>query len=93
MLIAITFTDNYKDFPHPLHMQQIDALVAASSSLLGCQGLKRVLEVILTFGNYMNSGKRVAAYGFKIQSLDVVSYSAISYFTALHCSADEGAVR
>ena len=56
-----------------MHLQQIDALVAASSSLLGCQGLKRVFEMILTFGNYMNSGKRVAAYGFKIQSLDMVS--------------------
>ena len=55
-------------------MQQIDALVAASSSLLGCEGLKRVFELILTFGNYMNSGKRAAVYGFKIQSLDIVSY-------------------
>ena len=68
------FSDDCNDFPTLLCVQQIDALVAASSSLLGCQGLKRVLEVILTFGNYMNSGKRVAAYGFKIQSLDVVSY-------------------
>ena len=33
-----------------------------------------MFEVILTFGNYMNSGKRAAAYGFKIQSLDMVSY-------------------
>ena len=60
--------------PLPNYLQQIDALVAASSSLLGCQGLKRVFEMILTFGNYMNSGKRAAAYGFKIQSLDMVSY-------------------
>ena len=61
-------------FPSPpITLQQIDALVAASSSLLGCQGLKRVFEMILTFGNYMNSGKRAAAYGFKIQSLDMVS--------------------
>ena len=51
---------------------QMDALVAASSSLLGCEGLKKVFEVILTFGNYMNSGRRGPVYGFKIQSLDLL---------------------
>ena len=80
---AKLYSDDYNDFPTLLCVQQIDALVAASSSLLGCQGLKRVLEVILTFGNYMNSGKRVAAYGFKIQSLDVVSYVLQSYIYML----------
>ena len=59
--------------PFPNQLQQMDALVAASSSLLGCEGLKKVFEVILTFGNYMNSGRRGPVYGFKIQSLDLVS--------------------
>lgn len=30
-------------------------------------------QVILAFGNYMNSSKRGGVYGFKLQSLDVVS--------------------
>lgn len=32
--------------------------------------LKFVLEIILAFGNYLNSSKRGPAYGFKLQSLD-----------------------
>ena len=31
---------------------------------------RRLLEVILAFGNYMNSAKRGPAYGFKLSSLD-----------------------
>lgn len=30
------------------------------------------LQIVLAFGNYMNSSKRGAAYGFRLQSLDVV---------------------
>lgn len=31
------------------------------------------VKIILAFGNYMNSSKRGAAYGFRLQSLDLVS--------------------
>lgn len=31
------------------------------------------LQIVLAFGNYMNSSKRGAAYGFRLQSLDLVS--------------------
>lgn len=34
--------------------------------------LRQVLEIILAFGNYMNSAKRGPAYGFKLQSLDTL---------------------
>jgi hypothetical protein len=34
--------------------------------------LRRVLEIILAFGNYQNSSKRGPAYGFKLQSLDTL---------------------
>jgi formic-like protein len=33
---------------------------------------RAVLEVVLAFGNYMNSSKRGPAYGFKLQSLDAL---------------------
>lgn len=29
-------------------------------------------QIVLAFGNYMNSSKRGAAYGFRLQSLDAV---------------------
>lgn len=32
-----------------------------------------VLQIILALGNYMNSSKRGAVYGFKLQSLDLVN--------------------
>ena len=34
--------------------------------------LRALLEIILAFGNYLNSGKRGPAYGFKLQSLDAL---------------------
>lgn len=33
---------------------------------------RSLLEVILAFGNYLNSSKRGPAYGFKLQSLDTL---------------------
>lgn len=33
---------------------------------------KSLLEVILAFGNYLNSSKRGPAYGFRLQSLDTL---------------------
>nr|CAB3246530.1 formin-like protein 2 [Phallusia mammillata] len=51
---------------------QIASVIAASMSIKSSGMLKRVLEVILAFGNYMNSAKRGAVYGFKLQSLDAL---------------------
>lgn len=34
---------------------------------------RSLLEVILAFGNYLNSNKRGPAYGFRLQSLDTLS--------------------
>lgn len=33
---------------------------------------KSILEIVLAFGNYLNSCKRGPAYGFKLQSLDTL---------------------
>ena len=44
-----------------------------------------VLQIILAFGNYMNSTKRGAVYGFTLQSLDMVSSLPIqSHLQALY---------
>lgn len=43
------------------------------------------VKIILAFGNYMNSSKRGAAHGFRLQSLDLVSKEEIRTTTnALH---------
>lgn len=36
-------------------------------------------QIILALGNYMNSSKRGAVYGFKLQSLDLVSFFFFLY--------------
>ncbi|XP_073971470.1 formin-like protein isoform X2 [Rhodnius prolixus] len=52
---------------------QIEMLRAASESVRRSAKLKGVLEVVLAFGNYVNSAKRGPAYGYKLQSLDSLS--------------------
>ncbi|XP_043549685.1 formin-like protein 2 isoform X3 [Chiloscyllium plagiosum] len=51
---------------------QLHAIIAASVSIKASQKLKKILEIILALGNYMNSSKRGAVYGFKLQSLDLL---------------------
>ncbi|KFO55931.1 Formin-like 3, partial [Corvus brachyrhynchos] len=58
--------------PHPVPLQQLNAIIAASASVKSSQKLKHMLEIILALGNYMNSSKRGAVYGFKLQSLDLL---------------------
>ena len=36
------------------------------------------LQIFLAFGNYMNSSKRGGVYGFRLQSLDIVSHLIIN---------------
>lgn len=47
-------------------------MISASSSVKNSRKLRSVLEIILAFGNYLNSSKRGPAYGFKLQSLDTL---------------------
>uniref|UniRef100_A0A3B3TYQ8 FH2 domain-containing protein n=1 Tax=Poecilia latipinna TaxID=48699 RepID=A0A3B3TYQ8_9TELE len=53
-------------------LQQLDAIIAASMSVRSSMKLKKILEIILAFGNYMNSSRRGPAYGFHLQSLDLL---------------------
>lgn len=47
-------------------------MISAANNLKSSKKFREVLEVILAFGNYMNSSKRGPAYGFKLQSLDTL---------------------
>lgn len=53
-------------------LQQIYAIIAGSNSVKSSKKFRSLLEVILAFGNYLNSYKRGPAYGFKLQSLDTL---------------------
>ena len=48
------------------------AVLKASSEIWRSKRLKRVLEIVLAFGNYMNKGQRGNAIGFKIVSLNKI---------------------
>ncbi|KAG7477373.1 hypothetical protein MATL_G00068900 [Megalops atlanticus] len=67
----ITFIGNFAESIAML-MPQLNAIIAASASVKSSSKLKRMLEIILALGNYMNSSRRGAVYGFKLQSLDLL---------------------
>ncbi|XP_072307711.1 formin-like protein 2 [Eucyclogobius newberryi] len=67
----MTFMGNFSDNVLML-TPQLHAMIAASVSIKSSQKLKKILEIILALGNYMNSSKRGAVYGFKLQSLDLL---------------------
>ena len=49
---------------------QIAIVTSASRNLKSNTKVKKILEIILAFGNYMNSAKKGPCYGFKLSSLD-----------------------
>ncbi|XP_068774947.1 formin-like protein 1 isoform X2 [Struthio camelus] len=68
---VMIFLGNFGDTAQLL-MPQLNAIIAASMSLKSSTKLRNILEIVLAFGNYMNSSKRGAAYGFRLQSLDAL---------------------
>ncbi|XP_009882025.1 PREDICTED: formin-like protein 1 [Charadrius vociferus] len=71
---VMIFLGNFNDTAQLL-MPQLNAIIAASMSLKSSTKLRNILEplcLVLAFGNYMNSSKRGAAYGFRLQSLDAL---------------------
>ncbi|XP_068605472.1 formin-like protein 1 [Brachionichthys hirsutus] len=68
---TLTFMGNFPDTVKRLQ-PQLDSTIAASMSVKSSTKLKKILEIVLAFGNYMNSSKRGAAYGFRLQSLDAL---------------------
>jgi hypothetical protein len=53
-------------------LQQIYSIISASTSVKSSKKFRLLLEVVLAFGNYLNSSKRGPAYGFRLQSLDTL---------------------
>ncbi|CAH0555956.1 unnamed protein product [Brassicogethes aeneus] len=70
-LSIMNYIANFYDNIH-LITPQIHAIISGSNSVKNSRKLRSVLEIILAFGNYLNSSKRGPAYGFKLQSLDTL---------------------
>lgn len=70
---------------------KIQAVLEASKEVQRSKRLKRMLELILAFGNYMNRGQRGNAVGFKLNSLTRIADTKSSCnknMTLLHFMAD-----
>jgi hypothetical protein len=70
-LSIMSYIGNFYDNLH-LIAPQTHAIISGSTSVKNSKKLRSVLEIILAFGNYLNSSKRGPAYGFKLQSLDTL---------------------
>ncbi|XP_067825184.1 formin-like protein 1 isoform X2 [Heptranchias perlo] len=70
-MTIMIFMGNFNDSVQLL-TPQLNAIIAASMSIKSSTKLKKILEIILAFGNYMNSSKKGAVYGFRLQSLDLL---------------------
>ena len=70
---------------------KILAVLEASKEVQRSKRLRKMLEIILAFGNYMNRGQRGNAVGFKLSSLTRISdtkSSCTKSMTLLHYIAD-----
>eukprot|EP00800_Vazella_pourtalesii_P022662 TRINITY_DN893_c0_g1_i9.p1 TRINITY_DN893_c0_g1~~TRINITY_DN893_c0_g1_i9.p1 ORF type:complete len:728 (-),score=213.54 TRINITY_DN893_c0_g1_i9:168-2351(-) len=52
---------------------QLDYASTASHAVLSSQSFKKIIEMVLAFGNYMNSSKKGAVYGFRLESLEALT--------------------
>uniref|UniRef100_A0A3Q3JUT6 Formin-like 2a n=1 Tax=Monopterus albus TaxID=43700 RepID=A0A3Q3JUT6_MONAL len=88
-MTIMAFIGNFSESVQML-TPQLHAVIAASVSIKSSQKLKKILEIILALGNYMNSSKRGAVYGFKLQSLDLLldTKSTDRKLTLLHYIAN-----
>ncbi|CAF2626482.1 unnamed protein product [Rotaria sp. Silwood2] len=71
-LNVVSFMANFYEINQNL-APQLKAIITASSSLKNNTRFKKLLEIILAFGNYMNSSKRGPVYGFKLATLEILT--------------------
>uniref|UniRef100_A0A915KV00 Formin-like protein n=1 Tax=Romanomermis culicivorax TaxID=13658 RepID=A0A915KV00_ROMCU len=88
-LQIMSFMANFKESIELLN-PSLTTIIAASKSVKDAKRFHKILEVILAFGNYMNSAKRGGVYGFKLQSLDILPFlkaPGSKSYTLLHTLA------
>ncbi|XP_037803931.1 disheveled-associated activator of morphogenesis 2-like [Penaeus monodon] len=81
-LYEISKIEHYEERLRCLHYQKkfkerlaecepkIASVISATKELRSSKRLKKFIEVVLAFGNYMNKGARGGAYGFRVSSLN-----------------------
>nr|XP_053627199.1 uncharacterized protein LOC128684895 isoform X2 [Cherax quadricarinatus]XP_053627200.1 uncharacterized protein LOC128684895 isoform X2 [Cherax quadricarinatus] len=81
-LYEISKIDHYEERLRCLHYQKkfkerlaecepkLSSVISATKELKNSKRLKKFIEVVLAFGNYMNRGARGGAYGFRVSSLN-----------------------
>nr|XP_045619347.1 disheveled-associated activator of morphogenesis 1-like isoform X1 [Procambarus clarkii] len=81
-LYEISKIDHYEERLRCLHYQKkfkerlaecepkLSSVINANKELRNSKRLKKFIEVVLAFGNYMNRGARGGAYGFRVSSLN-----------------------
>ncbi|KRZ94840.1 Formin-like protein [Trichinella sp. T8] len=72
-LQIMSFMGNFSDSVSTI-LPVLDSVIAAAESLRNAKKLWKVLEIILAFGNYMNSSKKGGIYGFRVQSLETLPF-------------------
>uniref|UniRef100_A0A0K0DVC6 FH2 domain-containing protein n=1 Tax=Strongyloides stercoralis TaxID=6248 RepID=A0A0K0DVC6_STRER len=86
MLFMASFEENAA-----LIEPNLSNLTAASKCIKDAKLFHKVLEIVLAFGNYMNSSRKGGAYGFKLASLDSLYILKSPYdrsISLLHLIAD-----
>jgi hypothetical protein len=68
-LDIMSFMSTFYENAHAIK-PRIEAIYLASKGTRNSRKFQKILEIILAFGNYMNSSKKGSAYGFKLSSLD-----------------------
>lgn len=71
-LEIILFMNSFEDTINSL-TSKISAVRSASFNLKKSEKFRAILELVLAFGNYMNSSRRGIIYGFRLQSLNALS--------------------
>jgi hypothetical protein len=77
-LTSMAYMGNFDDLLTTTQ-PQIDAVLSASLSVFRSARLKKIFEIILAFGNYMNSSRRGAVYGFRLESLSKLADTRSTY--------------
>ncbi|XP_038067589.1 formin-like protein 3 isoform X2 [Patiria miniata] len=72
-LRLMAFMGIYKELIVSLQPDMIE-IVRASESIMKSKKLKKLFEIILAFGNYMNSSRRGTASGFRLETLDNMTF-------------------
>lgn len=81
-LYEISKIEHYEERLRCLHYQKkfkerlaecepkVASVISATKELRNSKRLRKFIEVVLAFGNYMNKGARGGAYGFRVSSLN-----------------------